>query len=261
MKRYWDKFTDSLGKTIFHPQYFLKSLEYEAISTAKKYAQDSILVDIGCGRQPYKKDLLPLVKKYIGVDHPQTSKKYGGENKPDILADATKIPLPNNYANLTMMISVLEHLPDPTLALKEARRITRKGGYFIGLTVQNYRLHDMPHDYFRYTRFGLKELLTRSGFKIIKITPLGNYPVLISQYFNVFILYKTKALINNKAAFLPIAVLLLPLVFIACFLSNAIALLLSNISDKDGSGSFAIYNLAIAKKVKKKVLLPQLMVL
>jgi len=249
IKRIWDKFTDRLGRTILHPQYFLKSCEYKAVSEAKKYAKDGILVDIGCGRQPYKRDLLPYVKKYIGVDHPEVSKKYNADEKPDILADATEIPLPDNFANITMMISVLEHLPDPASALKEARRITKKGGVFITITIQNYRLHDIPFDYFRYTRFGLKKLLEGSRFKVIKITPLGNYFILTFQYFNVFIFYKIKTLFRGKIASKLIALLLLPVTLTASFVSNILALLLSNIFGEDKSGAFAIYNLAVAKKV------------
>ncbi|MEK7497833.1 MAG: class I SAM-dependent methyltransferase, partial [Patescibacteria group bacterium] len=128
MKDIWDKFSDLLGKTIFHPQYFLKSYEHQAILVAQKYAK-GILVDIGCGRQPYKKDLLPLVNKYIGVDHPNVSKFYKNKSRPDILADATSIPLRNNYCNTVLMISVLEHLPYPDRAIKEANRILYKGGY------------------------------------------------------------------------------------------------------------------------------------
>lgn len=248
MKKYWDKFTDALGRTILHPQYFLKNLEFEAILVAKKYAKGGILVDIGCGRQPYKKDLLPFVKKYIGVDHPKISKKYKAHEKPDILADATNIPLPDKSADLVMMVSVLEHLPDPLQALKEACRITKKDGIFVAVTIQNYRLHDIPYDYFRYTRFGLKELLVKSGFKKIKTTPLGSYPILASQYFNVFILYKFKTLLNGRPLSKSAAILLLPIAFVTCFLSNIVALVLSSALGKDKSGSFAIYNLVVAKK-------------
>lgn len=248
IKGLWDKFTDELGRTILHPQFFLKSLEYEAVLTAKRYAKRGVLVDIGCGRQAYKKDLRPFVQKYIGVDHPEVSKKYLTNEKPDILADATKIPLPNNFANLTMMISVLEHLPNPTLALKEAYRITKKNGSFIAVTIQNYRLHDEPYDFFRYTRFGLKEILEESGFKKIKITPLGNLPILFSQYFNIFLFYSIKRMLNNKLPFKILAIFALPFALIASFISNACALIFTKIAN-DKSGSFAIYNLAVAKKV------------
>ena len=33
--------------------------------------------------------------------------------------------------------------------------------------------HQTPHDYFRYTSFGLRVLLERAGFREISIAPLG----------------------------------------------------------------------------------------
>ncbi len=251
IKKIWDKFTDNLGDTIFHPQYFLKSYEYRAVLEAKRHAKGGILVDIGCGRQPYKKDILPYVKKYIGVDHPLVSKKYKAEEKPDILADATNIPLTTNYSNTTLMISVLEHLPNPELAVKEAYRITKKGGVFIAITIQNYRLHDEPYDFFRYTKYGLKKIIESSGFKVLKITPLGSYPILSSQYFNTFMFYKIKIMFNGSPLLKVAAILLLPVVLILSIVSNTTAYAISKLDKEDRTGSFAIYNLAVARKLTR----------
>lgn len=247
MKNAWDKFSDLLGKTILHPQYFLKSYEHQAISVAKKYAK-GILVDIGCGRQPYRKDLLPHVGRYIGVDHPNVSKLYKNKSKPDILADATDIPIKSNYCNVALMISVLEHLPQPEKAVKEANRILTKGGYLVLITVQNYVLHDAPFDFFRYTRFGLRELLSSNKFRIITIKPLGSFPELIGQYFNVLLLYKVKALIIRKETRF-LGYLALPFIYIICLISNLVVFVAKIIFGENKNGTFAIYNLALAKKV------------
>lgn len=249
IKKIWDKLTDKFGRTIFHPQYFLKNYEYQAVHEIKKYTKHGTLIDIGCGRQPYKKAILPYVKKYIGVDHPQVSKKYETEDRPDILADALDIPLPNNYSDITAMISVLEHLPEPELAIKEAYRITKKGGVFVTITIQNYRLHDEPYDFFRYTKYGLKKIISSSGFKIVKVTPLGNYPILASQYLNAFMLYTVKGMFKSNLFVKSIAAILLPFIILISIVSNVIALFITKFGYKDKSGAFAIYNLAVAKKL------------
>ena len=149
------------------------------------------------------------------------------------------------------MISVLEHLPNPELAIKEAYRITKKGGTFITITIQNYRLHDEPYDFFRYTKYGLKKIIESSGFKISKIVPLGNYPILASQYFNIFMLYQIKKMFNKGLVNNIVATLFIPFVIITSFASNLLALVFSKLFKEDKSGSFAIYNLAIAKKLNK----------
>lgn len=250
MKRYWDKFNDIFSSTLIAPQYFLKKYENEAILSTLKIKGD-IIVDIGCGRQKYKNILLSKYKKYIGIDHPDVSKKYQNKDMPDILADAVKIPLKSNYADTTIMISVLEHLPKPQLALNEAYRITKNGGSICLITVQNYILHDVPYDYFRYTKYSLEKMLTESGFKITKIKPLGNYFELTGQYFNIYLLYRAKSLINNKSLIKKMCgiVFLFP-IGVVCLISNILVYLLNHIFKNNNNGEFAIYNLAIAKKLK-----------
>lgn len=39
-----------------------------------------------------------------------------------------------------------------------------------------YWLHEMPYDYYRYTRFGLEYLATNAGFGVEKIEALGGVP-------------------------------------------------------------------------------------
>ena len=146
------------------------------------------------------------------------------------------------------MISVLEHLPKPQLALNEAYRITKHKGSICLITVQNYILHDAPYDYFRYTKYSLEKMLNESGFTITKIQSLGNYFELTGQYFNVFLLYRIKSLVNNKSIQLKILgfTLLCP-IGIICIFSNILVYILNFIFKSNDNGEFAIYNLAIAK--------------
>jgi SAM-dependent methyltransferase len=247
VKKLWWHFTDILGRTIFHPQYFLKNYEYQAVLELKKRAR-GILVDIGCGRQPYKKELVKKVEKYIGIDHPKTSQKYKYGEKPNILADAINIPLPAKHSDIISMISVLEHLPEPGKALKEAARITKPKGTLILVAPQNYPLHDSPHDFFRYTRYGLKKLLNEAGFRIIKVKSLGSYSIFAGQMLNVFILNKAQELLQKSLVWKAIVAILLPFLFLTCLLSNLCSLIISNFISDYETGSFSIYNLVVAKR-------------
>ena len=247
MEDLWFKFTSFASKTILHPQYFLKTYEQYAIEKTKRYAK-GILVDIGCGRQPYKKELQPFVKKYIGIDHPKTSLKYKTEEKPDILADAANLPLPNNYCETVIMISVLEHLKDPLSALREAFRILKKDGAFILTTVQCYPLHDVPFDYFRYSKFSLKELLQKSGFKNVSIKTSGSFPILIGQFTNVFLFYKIKDLKNKSKVLLFLSVPFILIALIIAFLNNLITYGLATIIKDDKYGTFSLHQTVIARK-------------
>jgi len=242
IKKYWDTFSDKFGKSIIHPQYVLKRYEQEAIDEIIKIAKpDMTLVDIGCGRQPYRNQVESKVKQIIGIDHPKTSQKYKGKEKPDIFADASNIPLKKHSADIVSMISVLEHLPKPQEALKEASRLVKNNGVLILITVQNYPLHDRPYDFFRYTRFSLENMTKEAGFKIVKIRPLGSYWEMSLQTFNVYLLNKIR---NGRKSVL----LLLPFVYLLCLINNVIIYIINTLLDKDRRGDFAIYNLLIARK-------------
>ena len=45
-----------------------------------------------------------------------------------LAADATALPLRDGTADLTLALHMLYHVPDPSLALRELRRVTRPGG-------------------------------------------------------------------------------------------------------------------------------------
>ena len=45
-----------------------------------------------------------------------------------LAADATALPLPDAVADLTLAMHMLYHVPDPSQAVRELRRVTRPGG-------------------------------------------------------------------------------------------------------------------------------------
>ncbi len=59
----------------------------------------------------------------------------------------------------------LEHLPEPGLALAEIARTLEPGGRLLIAAPHEWEVHQAPHDYFRYTRYGLQYLLERAGVR------------------------------------------------------------------------------------------------
>ncbi|HEY5394924.1 MAG TPA: methyltransferase domain-containing protein [Trebonia sp.] len=58
-----------------------------------------------------------------------------------ICADATGLPLPDRAADLTLAMHMLYHVPDPSQAIRELRRVTRPGGrVVIGLNGPDHLL-------------------------------------------------------------------------------------------------------------------------
>ncbi len=132
-----------------------------------KYAH-GVLIDVGCGRTPYKKYLLPLVSKYDGLD----IKPHSAEV--NIIADVQNMNMIDDETyDTAICLEVLEHIPDPSKALSEIRRILRPGGRLIISVPHLSRLHDLPNDYFRFTQYGISILLEQSGFKVTELLIKG----------------------------------------------------------------------------------------
>ena len=122
--------------------------------------------DLGCGKQPYKEFIESLGAKYVGVDWDNS--QHGVS--PDISANLNEhLPLEDNVADTVLSISVIEHLCEPELFLREVKRILQPNGSLILQVPFQWWVHEAPHDYYRYTNFGLEYLLKKVGFHDIDV--------------------------------------------------------------------------------------------
>ena len=141
----------------------------------KKYANEvkGVTLDVGAGKSPYR-DFFKNCTKYIKLD------KFEYEGKPDIIADATKIPLKNNSIDNIVCFQLLEHLPNPEKAINEIYRILKPNGICLLTTHMATVLHGEPYDYFRFTKYALKDVLFKK-FKYIKVEANGGALLSIMQ--------------------------------------------------------------------------------
>jgi SAM-dependent methyltransferase len=94
---------------------------------------------------------------------------------PTYLCDLTNIPVETEKYDYVVLNQVLEHLPRPSSTLVELNRILKDGGRLLCSTPLFYQEHEIPWDYYRYTRLGLRLLFTDAGFHIEKIEWLEGY--------------------------------------------------------------------------------------
>ena len=122
----------------------------------------SVVIDVGCGQSPYR-DLVEHFQRYVGLDAP--GHPDSGE-RPDVLGDAGDLPFRSASADLVLCTEVIEHVTDPVRVLFEAHRVLRPGGSLILSAPFTWHVHDEPHDYWRFTEFGLRVLCERAGFRV-----------------------------------------------------------------------------------------------
>jgi ubiquinone/menaquinone biosynthesis C-methylase UbiE len=97
---------------------------------------NSRILDAGAGTQQYRRFSKHL--NYVSQDFSQYNGQGDGAalqtkefdyGKLDIISDIASIPEPDSSFDAIMCIEVLEHVPDPLLALREFSRLLRGGGH------------------------------------------------------------------------------------------------------------------------------------
>jgi SAM-dependent methyltransferase len=126
-------------------------------------------LDAGSGRGAWRRAILAYADACDSVDlEPR------GDDRPTWTGDLMHMPqVPSAHYDTVVCHQVLEHLPDPGLALSELRRVLAPGGRLIISAPHLSRLHELPHDYFRYTPNGLRALLDRAGFTDAEVGTYG----------------------------------------------------------------------------------------
>lgn len=125
------------------------------------------VIDLGCGTSPYKEDILKVADEYIGVDWENSLHDQSNVN---VFADLTKkLPFDDDYADTVVSFQVMEHLPEPDFFLSECYRILKREGKLFITVPFMWHVHEPPHDYFRYTRYGLEYLLKKMGFLKLRL--------------------------------------------------------------------------------------------
>lgn len=151
---------------LFSPNWLALKINNDCFEKNIKFIKGRV-IDLGCGSAPYKLDILKVADEYIGVDW-----EYGlhDQSAVDMFADLTKpLSFPDEYADTVVSFQVMEHLPEPEFFLKECCRILKRGGGLFLTVPFMWHLHETPHDYFRFTKFGLQYLLEKTGFEGISI--------------------------------------------------------------------------------------------
>jgi len=153
--------------------------------------------------------------RYCGVDLAvgDSGWDYG---RLDAIGDLTALPFRTGAFDAAIHIVTIEHLREPGRALAEIGRSLKPGGLLLVAAPHEWEVHQAPHDYFRYTRYGLAYLLEAAGFDHLEIRPSGGYFCLLARRLLNGLQFFTGGI--RWLLFVPAAILVVPPALILPFL-------------------------------------------
>lgn len=93
----------------------------------------------------------------------------------DAACNLETLPFKDNTFDTIICTQVLEHVREPAAVLKEFQRVLKPGKKLYLSAPQGWGVHQPPHDYFRFTCYGLSYLLEKAGFQVLFVWPIGGY--------------------------------------------------------------------------------------
>jgi SAM-dependent methyltransferase len=152
---------------------------------------------VGCGDKPYEAIFRPHVTQYVGIEHESSfavTSASSSDRKPDLYYDGARLPFPDASFDTVMSIQVLEHTPRPQRLLNEMARVLKPGGVLLLCAPFSFRLHEEPHDYFRYSPHGLREMCREAGVHVREMHSLGNLWSVLGHKLNSFLAFRVARL-------------------------------------------------------------------
>lgn len=168
-------------------RYYIRTSIFNALNQSLPRLQGNLL-DIGCGKMPYKEYILENsnVVKYNGLDI-ESALEYDGVVKPDFTWNGKIMPFENHTFDCAFGTEVLEHCPEPEIILKEVFRVLKPQGVFFFTVPFLWNLHEVPNDEYRYTPFSLERHLANSGFNDIEIKATGGWHASMAQMLGLWV--------------------------------------------------------------------------
>jgi SAM-dependent methyltransferase len=161
-----------------HLLYFEGMIERELLAFAESLPAGAAVLDAGAGEARHA--AVFARQRYTAVDLAvgDTTWNY---RRLDAIADLCALPFRDRSFAAAINVVTLEHIHDPGQAIREISRTLKPGGRLLLAVPQDWEVHQAPHDYFRYTRYGIAHLLEEAGFEPVRILPAGGYFRLLSR--------------------------------------------------------------------------------
>jgi SAM-dependent methyltransferase len=123
-----------------------------------------LTLDLGCGLGGYIAALQKSGARVIGIDF---NPPYNVAAAPFAIADALRVPFPNDYFDLVICTNLIEHIPDPAELLREIYRVLKRNG----VAYVSYPPYYSPkggHQFSPFHLFGERFALGRAATRLVQ---------------------------------------------------------------------------------------------
>jgi ubiquinone/menaquinone biosynthesis C-methylase UbiE len=226
-----EMFNPSFLALFFNPFYIIRRNLFKNIKINSNILHGKVL-DFGCGRKPYKN--LFNVSEYIGLDIEESGHDHKNEDI-DVFYNGNKIPFEDEYFDCIFSSESFQCVFEMETILKELKRVCKSKGYIFVTAPFIWDENEVPYHFANYSSFGLKYLLEKHDFKVVKAIKTGTYIETLFQMLNNYI-------------YLVLRYKLIQLMFSPLFMVlSIIGIVLSKIFPN--INSFYLNNIIIARKI------------
>lgn len=201
-----------LVRTPLHPQW-LMPVRWVAAPVLRC---EGVVLDIGSADR-WLQWALSEKAHYVALDYPVTAVGMYG-SRPDVFADAHKLPFADNSIGAVACFEVLEHVTEPDAVISEIARVLSAGGIVAFSMPFLYPVHDAPYDFQRWTAHRWQRSLAGAGLKVESIEP-ANHPLHASAVLAGLALTGPLLSLNGwrRVWFLPLLLVILPCINLAAW--------------------------------------------
>jgi SAM-dependent methyltransferase len=158
--------------------HFETAIENAVARFAASLAPGARLLDAGAGEGNYKHYF--AAQRYCGIDLAVGDAAWD-YSRLNVTGDLLNLPFRDLTFDACLNVVTLEHVREPARAVAELARTLAPGGRLLLIAPHEWEEHQQPHDYYRYTRYGLEYLFRQAGMSEISIAPVGGFFRLLAR--------------------------------------------------------------------------------
>jgi len=147
-------------------------IEAEVRRSAALIGSQGVVLDAGAGEARHRN--LFSSGLYVALDT-ATGDPEWDYSRLDVCGDLERIPLRDASVDCVLCMVVLEHTRDPRRVLSEFGRVLKPGASLTMVVPFLWEEHQVPHDYFRFTRYGVHLLFDALPFRLELVNPMGGF--------------------------------------------------------------------------------------